>query len=88
MSAQLGEKDREIEELQAALSGVEEKENNDEAMRHDLETLVRYKNDLELILEKSTSTLEQKNRKLQSMDLCLQSKDQQIEQVEAAYRKA
>ena len=57
-------------------------------MRQDLATLLKYKNDLELILEKSTSTLELKNRKLQTMDLSLQSKDQQIEQVEAAYRKA
>lgn len=64
LRAELDAKQKLCEQLSALVDTHEDKENDDSAMREDLATLLKYKNDLELILEKSTSTLELKNRKL------------------------
>ena len=50
--------------------------------------ILKYKNELELVLEQSTNSLEQKNRKMAINDEKFREKTVQLEQAEAALKRA
>ena len=50
--------------------------------------ILKYKNELEMVLEQSTNSLEQKNRKMAINDEKFREKTVQLEQAEAALKRA
>ena len=53
-----------------------------------MQQILKYKNELEVLLEQSTHSLEQKNRKMAVVEKKARGKDQQIEQAEQALKRA
>jgi hypothetical protein len=56
-------------------------------LKLDMSNLLTYKNDLELLLEKATNSIEQKNRKLAHIEEKMRQKDVSVTQAEASVQR-
>lgn len=62
-------------------------QNQVDTLRAQMDKVLKYKSDLEVVLEQSTHSLEQKNRKMALTEEKLRSKEFQYEQLETYLKK-